>query len=120
LLIYEFSRLIKEIQPKIFIWENVKGVLSHNNGNTWDHIKLEFTKLNFDLHYKILNAKDYGIPQNRERLFVVGFKKRNKQFSFPNKIPLKVTMQDLLEDNPNSKYFLGEKGIAFVSNEKNI
>lgn len=120
LLIYEFSRLIREIKPKIFIWENVKGVLSHNKGNTWRHIKSEFINLNYHIHYKVLNAKDYGIPQNRERLFVVGFKKRNKTFSFPNKVPLKITMQDLLEDNPNSKYFLGEKGIKFVSKEKNI
>jgi DNA (cytosine-5)-methyltransferase 1 len=120
LLIYEFSRLVKEIQPKVFIWENVKGVLSHNNGETWEHIKTEFEKLGYHINHQILNARDYGIPQNRERLFVVGFKEENKNFKFPKKTPLKIVMQDLLEDNPESKYFLGEKGIAFVSKEKNI
>lgn len=120
LLIYEFSRLVKEIQPKVFIWENVKGVLSHDNGETWEHIKKEFEKLGYHINHQILNAKDYGIPQNRERLFVVGFKEENKKFNFPKKIPLKIVMQDLLEDNPDSKYFLGQKGITFVSSEKNL
>ncbi len=120
LLIYQFSRLVREIQPKVFIWENVKGVLSHNNGETWKHIKAEFDTLGYDYHHQVLNARDYGIPQNRERLFVVGFKKKNKDFEFPKKVDLKLTMQDLLEDNPESKYFLGEKGIAFVTKEKNI
>ena len=120
LLIYEFSRLVEEIQPKVFIWENVKGVLSHNKGETWIHIKTEFERLGYYIHHQVLNAKKYGIPQNRERLFVVGFKIENKNFLFPKEIPLKITMQDLLEDNPDSKYFLGEKGIAFVSKEKNI
>lgn len=120
LLIYEFSRLVKEIQPKVFIWENVKGVLSHNNGETWEHIKTEFEKLGYHINHQVLNARDYGIPQNRERLFVVGFKEENDKFNFPKKTPLKIVMQDLLEDNPESKYFLGEKGITFVSSEKNL
>jgi len=120
MLIYEFSKLVDEIQPKVFIWENVKGVLSHNGGETWEHIKKEFDRLNYNFQYQVLNARNYGIPQNRERLFVVGFKKKNKDFKFPEKLDLKLTMQDLLEDNPDSKYFLGEKGIAFVSKEKNL
>lgn len=120
LLIYQFSKLVKEIQPKIFIWENVKGVLSHNKGKTWEEIKKEFKKLKYDIHHQILNSKDYGVPQNRERLFVVGFKKKEENFEFPPIMELKLTMQDLLEDNPNSKYFLAEKGQAFVTKEKNI
>ena len=120
LLIYEFSRLVEEIQPKIFIWENVKGVLSHNDGETWKHIKKEFERLDYDFHVQVLNAKNYGIPQTRDRLFVVGFKKDRKDFEFPKKIELKLTMQDFLEDNPNSKYFLAEKGQAFVTKEKNL
>jgi DNA (cytosine-5)-methyltransferase 1 len=120
LLIYEFSRLVNEIQPTVFIWENVKGVLSHNNGETWNHIKKEFDKLNYDFYYQVLNAKHYGVPQNRERLFVVGFKKPVEGFEFPLKQPLNVSMSDFLEDNPDSKYFLGEKGVAFVTKEKNI
>ncbi len=120
LLIYEFSRLVNEIQPTVFIWENVKGVLSHNDGKTWGHIKKEFDKLNYDFYYQVLNARNYGVPQNRERLFVVGFKKPVEGFEFPSKQSLNLSMSDFLEDNPDSKYFLGEKGVAFVTKEKNI
>ena len=66
-----------------------------------------------------MNARNYGIPQNRERLFVVGFLEEQK-FEFPKPIPLEITMQDLLIDNPDAKYFLPEKGVKFVSDEKNL
>lgn len=120
LLIFDFIRIVKETQPKIFIFENVKGLLTHNKGTTWEHIKEEFNKLNYKYFYKVLNAKDFGIPQNRERVFLVAFKDKKKNFVFPKKQKLTITMQDLLEDNPNSKYYLGEKGKNFVSKEKNI
>ena len=119
-LIFQYIKLIKESEPKVFIFENVKGLLNHDNGKTWNHIEREFKKLDYDIKYKVLNAKDYGIPQNRERLFLVGFKNKNNNFNFPKPIKLEITMQDLLEDNPNSKYYLGEKGISFVTKEKNI
>lgn len=73
-LFYEYARLVKEIQPKVFIYENVKAILSNDKGKTWDTITRTFTDLNYKWYYKILNAKDYGIPQNRERVFVVGFR----------------------------------------------
>lgn len=119
MLVFEFIRLIKEIQPKIFIFENVKGLLSHNSGRTWEILSESFKNLGYKIHKDVLNAKDYGIPQNRERLFVIGFK-RNRSFSFPDPIPLKTTMHDFLEDNIDSKYFLPQKGIDFVSDNKNL
>lgn len=72
LLFYEYARLIKEIKPKIFIYENVKAILS-SNGETWKTITKIFDDLGYNWKYEILNSKDYGIPQNRERVFVVGF-----------------------------------------------
>jgi len=57
LLIYEFSRLVEEIQPKVFIWENVKGVLSHNNGETWIHIKTEFERLGYYIHHQVFKRE---------------------------------------------------------------
>ena len=66
-----------------------------------------------------MNAKEYGIPQNRERLFVVGFRK-NKNYKFPNPVELKIAMQDLLDDSIDSKYYLPEKGIKFVTSQKNL
>lgn len=121
-LVFEYIRILNETKPKYFIFENVKGLLSQNSGKTWELIKKEFEKTGYKFKYKVLNARDFGIPQNRERVVVMGFKfkKDYEKFSFPEPIKLKITMQDLLEDNVNSKYFLGEKGINFVTKEKNI
>lgn len=118
-LFYDFARLIKDIQPKAFIFENVKGLLSHDSGKTWRVIEETFKELQYSYYPKVLNAKDFGIPQNRERLFVIGFKK-NHFFSFPQPIPLNLAMQDFLDDNAPEKYILGEKGIKFVTSPKNL
>ncbi|WP_077368181.1 DNA cytosine methyltransferase [Anaerosalibacter sp. Marseille-P3206] len=123
-LFYEYARLIYEIQPKVFIYENVKAVLSNDDGNTWRTMKKVFDDLNYDWSYDVLNSKDYGIPQNRERLFVVGFrkdiKKNRKKFIFPSPKPLEKTMKDFLLDNVSGKYYLSKKGVKFVTNKKNI
>lgn len=119
-LFYDFARLVSEIQPRVFIYENVKGVITHDNGNTWTIMQNVFDELGYKWNYAILNAKDYGIPQNRERLFVVGFRNTNVNFNFPKPITLDKTMQDLLLENTLEKYYLGKKGIEFVTKEKNI
>lgn len=102
-LFYEFARLIKDIQPKVFIYENVRGLTTHDNGQTWEIIKSIFQN---ELGYyisepQVLNASDFGIPQTRRRLFVVGFKdqKYSSRFCYPTKQELRYTMQDFLEDN---------------------
>lgn len=119
-LFFEFARIIDEAKPKAFIFENVKGLLSHDSGRTWEIICKTFDDLGYSHFAQVLNAKDYGIPQHRERLFVVGFKNKKKKFKFPDPVELKILMQDLLDDNTDSKYYLGEKGIKFVSDEKNL
>ena len=119
-LVFEFIRIVKQAQPKFFIFENVKGLLTHNGGKTWKHIENEFNKLGYNYSYEVLNAKDYGIPQNRERIFLIGIKNKRQTFKFPHKQSLSITMQDLLEDNPLSKYYLGKKGVDFVTKEKNL
>lgn len=119
-LIFEYIRIISDIRPKVFIFENVKGLLNHDQGKTWEHILESFNDLGYALKYQVLNSKDYGIPQNRERLFLVGFIDKDIKFEFPKKVKLHTTMQDLLEDNTNSKYYLKEKGIKFVTKEKNL
>lgn len=119
-LFYEFARVVKESKPKIFIFENVKGLLNHDGGNTWRIVQSVFKELGYDIYSQLLNSKDYGIPQNRNRLFVVGFRKRRTQgFLFPKPIVLKYTMQDFLEDYTHSKYYLREKGIKFVTSSLN-
>lgn len=118
-LFYEFARVIKESKPKVFIYENVKGLLSHDKGETFETIKATFNELGYSYFYKVLNSKDYGIPQHRERIFVIGFKNKNEKFDFPKAIKLKNSMQDFLEDYTDSKYYLKEKGIKFVTSSKN-
>lgn len=100
-LFYEYARLVKEIQPKVFIYENVYGVLTHDKGNTWKVMQNIFNELGYFYKWQILNAKDYGIPQGRRRLFVVGFKNKEEyeNFSFPKPVKLELTMQDLLLEN---------------------
>lgn len=118
-LFREYARIIKECEPKVFIFENVKGMLSHDEGNTWEVIHNTFKDYcGYDIHFRVLNSRDYGIPQNRERLFCVGFKKKT-EFKFPKPIELEYRMYDFLEDYIDTKYFLKEKGIKFVTSTKN-
>lgn len=118
-LFYDFARVVEESQPNVFIYENVKGLTNHDNGNTFEIIKKTFDELDYKYFYKVLNAKDYGIPQHRERIFVVGFKDKAVDFNFPNPIELQCTMQDFLEDFIDTKYYLKEKGVKFVTSSKN-
>lgn len=132
-LFYEYARIVKETQPKVFIYENVRGLTTHDNGKTWEKMKRIFTKT---LHYKItepqvLNAADYGIPQNRRRLFVVGIRDDIdcKNFVYPQPIGidnLPFYMQDILEDNckydPNKLNYNYDKknGKIIIKKEKGI
>jgi len=122
-LFYEYARLVGEIKPKVFIYENVKGLINHDGGNTWATMQQVFDDLNYNWSFKVLNSKNYGVPQNRERLFVVGFRKDlelKKDFAFPEALPLKKTMQNYLLDTVSGKYYLNKKGVEFVTSEKNI
>lgn len=122
-LFYEYARLINEIRPKVFIYENVKAILSNDDGRTWDTISRVFTSLEYIWDWDILNARDFGIPQNRERVFAVGFRKDltlAKKFQFPTPIPLTTTMKDFLMDNVSGKYYLPKKGVDFVTSDKNL
>jgi len=106
-LFFEYARCVKELQPKVFIYENVKGLLSHDGGRTWETIKNVFDDLGYTYHYQVLNSKDYGIPQNRQRIFVVGFRNDfNVDFKFPEKQELKLRVKDLLETSVAPKYNL--------------
>ena len=119
-LFYEYARLIKEIEPKVFIYENVPGMLTHNKGETWKVIDSVFNSLGYKVYNSLLNAKDYGIPQDRTRLFVVGFKNNNVNFEFPKPMKLTTELFDYLEDNNevDPKHYLGKKGFEFVTNPK--
>ena len=118
-LFYDFARVVNETKPKVFIYENVKGLTNHDGGNTWKVVQDVFKELGYKIHSKLLNGKDYGIPQHRERIVVVGFLDHGVNFEFPEKIALEYTMQDFLEDYTDTKYYLKEKGVKFVTSTKN-
>lgn len=122
-LFYEYARLINEMRPKVFIYENVRAVTSHDGGKTWEKMQQVFRELDYSFSWKVLNARDYGVPQNRERLFVVGFRNDldlDFEFRFPEAIELEKKMQDFLLENAPGGYFLPEKGVDFVISEKNL
>ena len=79
-LFFEYCRLVNEIKPEVFIYENVYRVLTHDKGSTWKTMQNVFSELGYYFSWQILDARDFGIPQGRRRLFVVGFK--NKECLF--------------------------------------
>jgi len=117
-LFYEFARVVKETKPQVFLFENVRGLLNHDKGRTWHVIHDIFEELGYDVKYRVLNSCDYGIPQHRERVYCLGFKKKTG-FKYPAPIELEYVMYDFLEDYTYSKYFLKEKGVKFVTSHKN-
>lgn len=122
-LFYEYARLVDEIRPKVFIYENVKALLSNDEGRTWETVTRIFTDLDYTWKHMVLNAKDFGIPQNRERVFVVGFRNDlllEQKFDFPKAKKLDKVMQDFLLENVSGRYYLPRKGVDFVTNEKNL
>jgi DNA (cytosine-5)-methyltransferase 1 len=124
-LFYDTLRYLKEHKPRYFIAENVKGLLSHDNGKTFQTIidclakttnyqmsLMPFDNLGYHIHYKVLNTKDFGLPQNRERIFIIGIRDdKDNNFNFPKEIPLELKLKDILQDNPNSKYNLSKNTI---------
>lgn len=118
-LFREFARLIIECQPKVFIFENVKGMLSHDKGRTWKVIRKTFERdCDYDVYFQVLNGKDYGIPQSRDRLYCIGFKKET-DFKYPIPIKLERTEYDFLQKDFNKKYLLKQKGVHFITESIN-
>lgn len=111
-LFFDIVRLIDLKQPKGFLLENVKNLLSHDEDKTFKIILKALEHLGYSVKYKILNTMDYGnIPQNRERIYIVGFKDKNTTdlFKFPELIPLTVNFRDFLEDKVDKKYYYNDK-----------
>jgi DNA (cytosine-5)-methyltransferase 1 len=118
-LFYDFARVVNECKPKVFIYENVKGLLNHDEGRTWQVVQDVFKELGYKIFTQTLNSKDYGIPQHRERIFVVAFKNKKETFEFPKKVELQHSMQDFMEDFTDTKYYLKDKGVKFVTSSWN-
>lgn len=131
LLFYDFYKYVKQQQPKFFIIENVKGLLSNNNGETfrnWINLLGQSENgtpfffphedsLMYNIHWQVLNTKDYSLPQNRERVFLVGIRPDlPNDFNFPKTLPLNLRLKDILESKVDEKYYLSDKMVrGFIS-----
>lgn len=106
-IIWHTFRLIDELEqkPKIIFFENVKGMVSKKNKEDFRLFEMELKKRGYTVHYKVLNAKDYGVPQNRERIYIVATLD-NIEFDFPKKEILKVFLKDILEKDVAPKYLM--------------
>ncbi len=107
-LFFEIARIIKEKRPKAFLLENVKNLKSHDKGKTFKIIEKILIDLNYDVNTTLFKARDFGVPQNRERIYIVGFDKEtvlnSKDFSFPKPSNTKTNVGDILECNVDEKY----------------
>jgi DNA (cytosine-5)-methyltransferase 1 len=131
-IFFNIHEYLKVKGPECFILENVKGLLSHDNGNTFGTIIKYLAKsingnlsmftdknsVNYHIYYKALNATDYGIPQNRQRIFIIGFKNDNHSFTWPEPELLKLKLHDLLEKEVPEKYFLSNKAVQGLLNQE--
>ena len=116
-LFYHYALFLKKLQPKIFLFENVKGLLSHDKGKTHETIINVFKEEGYTIYEKVLNAWDYGVAQKRERLIIVGIRNDllNKlNFLFPTPYNYKPILRDILLDCPESK------GVAYSEYKKKI
>ena len=117
-LFFETLRIIKEKQPPVVFLENVKNLVGHDNGNTFRVIHEALEAHGYHIKYQVLNAKDYGnIPQNRERIYIVGFKNKEsyKNFNFPKPVPLDTKLHDIIDfkNEVEDKFYYTEEKYAF-------
>lgn len=111
-LFFEIKDILERHKTKVVVLENVKNLVNHDGGETFKRIITELDSIGYDCYYQVLNSADYGIPQRRNRIFIVGFLRggfKESKFIFPEKKELKVTTQDLLDKNVDKKYFLTKK-----------
>lgn len=111
-LFFVIKQILKENDTKVVVLENVKNIINHNGGKTFERIKRELDEIGFTCFSEILNSQDYGVPQRRNRMFLIGIKRdyfNITKFEFPKKTELKVTTQDLLDKEVEEKYFLTKK-----------
>jgi len=134
ILFFNSHEFIQQNQPRYFIFENVKGLLSDDNGKTFSEwcnmlggksingMPVLFpydSSVPYHIYHKVLNSNNYGVPQNRERVFIIGIRDdSDNNFTWPKEIPLEKRLKDVLENDVDPKYFLSEKMIDCLTNHK--
>lgn len=114
-LMYETLRIVDQLRPKYVLWENVKNLLSTKHKPNWDRYCHRMTEMGYINTAKVLNAKDYGIPQNRERVYTLSIRKDVApawRYEFPEPIPLEKRLKDVLESNVDEKYYLSDAQVG--------
>ena len=108
-LLYECERIIEHCRPKYLLLENVKNLVGKKFKPQFDEWLDYLESLGYTSYWKVLNAKDYGVPQNRERVFVISILGDHEPYKFADKIPLNKCIADILEDEVDEKYYLSEE-----------
>lgn len=117
-LMWNYLKIIEKTAPHWVLWENVKNACGKGNRANFYKFLSALRSYGYAVSYKVLNAKDYTIPQNRERVFVVG-ELHGRSFVFPPKQKLKLRLKDMLEENPDEKYYLSNQTIRMFINHTN-
>lgn len=121
-LMYETIRIVGKLRPKYVVWENVKNLLSKKHKHNFDVYIETMNILGYNSYYQVLNAKDYGIPQNRERVYTISIRKDIDAgtFKFPEKEELKLRLKNMLENEVEEKYYLSDRMIqGFIKHNEN-
>lgn len=114
-LMYETIRIVEKLKPKYVLWENVKNVTGKKHRHNFDKYLVSLQQLGYNNYWKIMNAKDYGIPQNRERVFVLSIRRDiDNGYEFPETFPLKLRLKDMLDDDVDEKFYLSDTQIERI------
>lgn len=111
-LFFDVARIIKYRKPSMILLENVKGFARHDKGNTMGVVSKILDELGYNVFHKVLNARDFGLPQNRERVFIVGINRGkigDSDFNFPNPLGIPTRLGDILDSRVDQKYTLSNK-----------
>ncbi len=118
-LFFEIARILRDKKPRAFLLENVKNLISHDKGRTFQVILSTLKELGYHVHYKVINAKSY-VPQNRERIYIAGFLDFNDAagFQFPDDSTMSPSFRSVLEENPDPRYTLSDNLWNYLQNYK--
>jgi DNA (cytosine-5)-methyltransferase 1 len=108
-LFFDIARIAKHHKPQVVFLENVKGFKNHDKGNTFKVVKETLKKLGYKVYAEVLNARDFGLPQNRERIYIIGFLDHSINFEFPKPLNRRVKVGDILDKRVDEKYTISDK-----------
>jgi len=117
-LFFDVARIVDKHKPKILFLENVKNFIRHDNGNTIKVVQNTLKQLGYEVFIKVLNTSNYGLPQNRERVFIIGFRQgiRKKDFKFPESLNKKVSLNEFLEEDISEVKIVNRRDIKIYKN----